>query len=342
MAQDFDLRIEGKSIAIKSGRLIQTFDTVNDGFTVQIEINRTFNRNLYEFIKPFQAPNAQIYLDGKLMLTGKLTKTSPDKSPSGVVYNLAGWSNTFDFADSHLKPPYEYNDLTIHLLTIEVAKQTATKVLHTGPPLDTIKKATAQAGMSGAQFIAPWADKRQHVISSTPDGLILLQQADIKQKPVGTIEEDSPNSLLQKQFTASYDYRKRSRTYKVVAKKSDGPGEAVATDKNIKGPRHKFISANDQIDGALQEFAEYQKKLEVIKALEQQIPVVGWYAPDRKLWTPGTLITLVSETLFVPNGFTYFIRSVEFEIAKDTKTAVLSLIPKEIYSDQPIVEPWFE
>ena len=40
MAQDFDFRIEGENVAIKSGKLIRTMDTAADGFSVDVVISQ--------------------------------------------------------------------------------------------------------------------------------------------------------------------------------------------------------------------------------------------------------------------------------------------------------------
>lgn len=341
MAQPFDLRINGENVKIESGKLTLAFDTPNDGFVVTTVVN---NNKLYKAISPYQAPSAQVYLDGSLKLTGKITRTDPNKTTTdGVSYDLHGWSSTFNFMDSALQPPYEYAGLTIHLIAIQLGKQTNTRIVHTGPDGGIFERVTAKQGQTGYSFLWPLAQQRQHVISNTNDAALLLQQADISQKSIGTIDENSPNSLLQKEFKASFDLRKRFRTYKLVGRRPDGNNEATATDKNITEPRHKLIQANDDIPGGLEENAQFQLKKIIIAALQQNVPVTGWYAPNGKLWTPGTLITLVSPTLFVPNGFTYFINQVDFSYDSTAgKQAVLTLIPKEIHSTQPIIEPWFE
>jgi prophage tail gpP-like protein len=343
MTQPFDLRLKGvpAPVEVKSARFTETFDNANDGFTASIICDRTNQPELYQAITAMQATPAQVSLNGQLKLTGKLTRTNPKKSATETVYDIAGWSNTFNFVDSELVPPYAIENKTIHSLAIIVGRQTNTKVNHTGPNLDKFDRVTVTPGMTGFQFIAPLAQQRDHVLSSTADGILLLQQADITQKPVGTIEEDSEFSLFQEEFKASFDYRRRFRTYKVVSRRPSGSGEATATDKNIKDPRHKLIFANDQIVGGLSAVAEYQLKQRIIEALTMQIPVFGWNAPDKKLWKSGTLITIISPTIFIPDGFTYFIRAVEFILTETKKMAVLSLIPKEVYTSLPVIEPWF-
>ena len=344
MTQDLDIRLEGESIEIIDGELVTTFDTPNDGFSAQFIVDKASNPKLYKQISPYQGTQAEIYLEGELKLTGTLTKPSRQKNNSGNIANIAGFSNTFNFVDSALRPPYQLENYTIHELMIVTGRQTNTNTVHP-PQFDTplalskFDRATVTPGLTGYQFCAPYAAQRSQVISSTIEGDLLLHQADTTQPPVGTIDESK--TLIQTEFSGSWDLRKRFKTFTVISQTPLGPGEATATDDNISLMRHKLLTANNQLKGALLETAEYAKNILLIDELTQDVPVIGWHGPGGKLWEAGKILTLKSETLFVPDGFDYFIRAVRFMFRPNAKRAILSLIPKEVYTGEPIVEPWF-
>ncbi|MEJ2043695.1 MAG: hypothetical protein P8X74_03635 [Reinekea sp.] len=340
MPQDFDLRINGQNIKIIDARLMQTFDTACDGFTATILCDPVKEPDLYAALKPYHAPRSQVYLDGKLTLTGKLTDPGPSKSASGVVYNIKGFSNTFNFVDSQLVPPYEKTGLALDKLAVDIASQTNTRVIFEGSPGGVFERVTAQQGQTGFEFLNPLAQQRQFSLSCSADGNLLIRQANISQKPVGTIEE---NGQFQEEFSASFDYRKRFRTCKIISRRWDGAHESVSTDDNINDPRHIQVQANDQVKGGLEANASYQLKRRILESMRKTIPVVGWYAPNNTLWQAGTLVTEISPTLFNPNGWTYFINRVEFSYDGSAgKMANLELIPKEIFSNEPLHEPWFD
>lgn len=348
MVQELDLRLDGEQVTITGGELITTFDTPLDMFSVDTVINRASHPSLYKKISPYQAPNAQVYLNGELFLTGKLTQPAQNKTGSGRTQKLTGFSNTFGYFDSALKPPYEHREKTIHSLCILAGRQTATRIIHEDangnelPNGNKFDKATITAGQSGFAFTAPLATERNLVITSTPQGDLWLTEANTDQAVIATIEEDSPNSLLQKEFSASYNYRDRFKTYTIKSRTPAGRATATAVDPNINLPRHKLATANNQIAGGIQANAEYAKNIELIKTLSQDVPIVGWNAPNGgPLFKSGQLVTLKSETFYVPDGFTYFIRQVRYILRGTEKTAVLSLIPKEIYTGEPVIEPWF-
>ena len=69
-------------------------------------------------------------------------------------------------------------------------------------------------------------------------------------------------------------------------------------------------------------------------------PVSSWYGPDGKLWRENTIVTVKSPTMFVPNGFDFLIRSVEYEFTTEGATAKLGLVPPQVFTGDPIDEPW--
>lgn len=346
MPQDLDIKLDGESITHTSAELALTFDTPLDGFTASILTpSSTANPKLYKQISPYQGTPAEVYLEGNLKLTGALTKPQAIKDDSGIKTKLEGYSNTYNFADSQLKPPYEIADRSIHSICIITGRQTNTRIVHpvqfdTAEGIKKFNRVTARPGQTALEFCGPLAAQRDHVISSTPEGDLLLQQAELNKPSLGVIDESG--TLIQKEFKAEWDLRKRFKTLTVKTQTPKERGQATATDNNIAFPRHRTVTANDDIKGSLLQTAEWNLRISIINELTQEVPVIGWKAPNGEMWQPGRLMTLVSETLFVPDGFEYFIRAVKYILTGSTKTAVLSLIPKEIYTGQPVVEPWFE
>lgn len=345
MPQPFDLRLEGESVQITGGELTLTFDTPNDGFSCELIVNRKTNPKLYKQISPYQGTDAEVYIEGELKLTGKVTLTDRDKSTGGDVANISGWSNTFLFWKVPLMPKYQQENVSMHEAAEYWGAQTGTKIDHpvkfdTEKSIAKFNRVTAQRGQSAYDAVAPLAATRNHVVSSTKEGIVLLQQANIKQNPITTIDESK--TLIQTEFTGSWDLLNRVRTVRVVSQTPKGPGQATATDPNINLQLRKLISSYNDLKGNLQSTADWALKTAIIEELKQEVPVIGWHDPDGNLWSPDTLLPLISETLFVPDGFIYFIRAVKFIQEDATLNAILSLIPKEVYTGQPVIEPWFE
>jgi prophage tail gpP-like protein len=342
MTQPFDLRISGKSVPVKNAKFIDSMNSVADGFTAQIVVNRETQPELYNAIKPYQYTPATVYIEGELALTGKITKTTPRKNENGEVYSIAGFSNTFNFIDSDLVPPYTFDNQDLHQIAQAVAKQTATQVVFETEAGGQFKGAAAKPGQTGFEFLAPLAKQRNQVMSCNAEGNLIFQQSNLELQSVGSIVENDPKSLLQKEFSIDFDGRKRFKTYKVKGQTPAGSAEGTSTDKNISQPRHKLVAVNGQVAGAMSETADWQKNITLIEALTFQTPVVGWIAPNKTRWKSNTLVSIQSETMFIPDGFTFLIRSVELNYDESSgKTALLSVIPPNIYTKKEVVEPWF-
>ncbi len=52
------------------------------------------------------------------------------------------------------------------------------------------------------------------------------------------------------------------------------------------------------------------------------------------------MATLKSPSLFVPDGYDFLIRSVEFTFSQNGAVANLDLVPPQVFSGEPIKEPW--
>lgn len=348
MTQPFDLRLDGESVQITGGELIQTFDTPNDGFSCKLIVNRKSDTKLYQQVSPYQGTPAEVYIEGELKLTGLVTLTSRGKDDSGDEVNISGYSNSVWFWKSKLKPPYQLENVSMHSMAIILGEQigySRDDIIHP-VKFDTEKstakfdRATVTRGQSAFEFLAPLAAIRNHVISNTIAGGVLLQQANIDQQSVGTIDESK--TLIQTEFSGEWNLLNRPRWLRVVSQTPKGSGQATATDPNINTPMRELLLAYNDLKGNLQSTADWALKTKITEELTQEIPVIGWRAPNGTTWSPDTLLTLVSETLWVPDGFEYFIRAVRFIQPDNEKTAMLSLIPKEIYTGQPVKEPWFK
>ena len=100
------------------------------------------------------------------------------------------------------------------------------------------------------------------------------------------------------------------------------------------------FEADDTTDGDIQQAADYHRNKKIVEALSMSLPVGSWYGPDEKLWAPNTLVTVKSQTLGVPDGFTFLIRSVEFNFDATGTGASITIVPPTVFSKGDLVDPW--
>ena len=105
--------------------------------------------------------------------------------------------------------------------------------------------------------------------------------------------------------------------------------------------RHLNINVAESDDEDMVSTAEREAERATIDALTIPWPVSSWYsdANNTKLWTPNTMVSVISPTLSIPDGFDFLIRSVEYEYSDDGTRAKLGLVPPQIYTGEPL-EIW--
>lgn len=185
------------------------------------------------------------------------------------------------------------------------------------------------------EHLVKLAAQRGILLSCTRNGDLLLTRANLKSKPVGTIEENL--SYDASTYEAKFNGRERFANYRAIVKFKGGQQVKTASDKTVVAPRLLTFNANDDIPGNATNAAKWRKNKTAADAMTFTFPVNSWYAPDGKLYQPNTQIVIISETMETKKGFTFLINQVEYK--KDT-TAVLSLKPPSMYSTGDIIEPW--
>ena len=365
MPQEFDLRINNEEVIIESGTLRTYFDRPVSNFKASIPLSNDVNQAIIDSMKPYAAPTTQVLLEGELFLTGIIADPAPLKTPTALSCNAIGKSNTWKFHISHLEPPYELNGLTLEELARTAAQQTGTTIIFgesslpvpseqplsrgsfpsgalAPSPIDNAKsilpRETIRQGQTGFTFCGPIAKKMQMVIGSTPQGHIVFHQPDLKSPIIGTIEEGRDFHLTE--YQANFDITKRARTVKAITDSKFGPESATTAPSPITQPIHKIITITDQIPGGLRANADWELNLLAIKALTKEFHLIGWRLNDNLIKT-NSRITVVSPTMGIPDGFTFFINACEHSKRAASKSVKISVVPPEAYTNQIVVEPYF-
>lgn len=345
-ADDLTILIDGLEVPAMNARIIRTMDTAADAWTTRIAWTPGQDAGLDRVTRPYGYPPAAAYIGGELLVNGLLYTVEPELTREGRTKALTGYSFTADAVDSTLKPPYERNNITLEQLAAELLQPVGIKAVFetdTGGPFDRV---TANEGDKIFDHLARLASQRGILVSSTPAGDLLFLRAATDAAPVGTIEEGQP---LADGYKATYDGRLRFNSYKCVTADAGlvwgdpgdiAPKTQIALDNVV--PRSRFLTfkTDDTTAGNIRNAAEWRRSRQIVEALALSFPVSGWYAPDGSLWRENTRVTVVSETLGVPQGFTFLIRAVEFILEKDRRETTLSLIPPQAYTGEALGDVW--
>jgi prophage tail gpP-like protein len=335
---DFTVVLEGREIPVTSGSLFLSMNMASDTWSASVPWAPGEDKKLDQLLLPFKYPKSEIYLGGELQNVGGLYQVSPSLTAKASIKNLVGFSSTIDLVDSTVNPPYEKNNQTLEQIAADTIAGTGMEAVFTADTGGAFDRATANPDETKFAYLARLAAQRGLIVSNTIQGNPLFQVAKTSGKSVGTLEEGGPFVLS---WSASYDGRQLFRTYQALGQTPGGEsqtGEAI--DENVPGSRNTTFTANETTEGNIKKAAEWQRSRRYASALTIPIPVAGWYAPNGQLWRSNTLITIISPTLDIPNGFTLIIESVEFTFSTTGNTATLNTVPPETYTKDPIPYIW--
>ncbi len=339
--QKYDLTIIVNNIAINplSARILRTMDTVSDGWTASIEwVIPEENKALYDALLPYKYPNAAVYIGNDLIINGYISDPTTSITDTGRIKNLKGFSFTIDLVDSTLKPPYEFNNITLEQHAQNLISYLGINVFFETSSNEPFDRITASPEDTIFSHLAKYAFQRGLLLSSTPSGDLLFTKSKIGAS-VGTISE--AQQPLAVGFEASFDGRKRFNTYRAIGQSPGANAKpAIALDNKVPKSRYKTITVNDTTKGDIKKVADWKRSKAIVDALTIPFTVSDWYAPNGELWKENTLVTVISETIHVPQGFTFLIKSVEYIFEAGGQSAVLNLIPPQAYTGEEIIEDW--
>jgi prophage tail gpP-like protein len=340
---DFTLTINGREVTTNSARIIRTMDTAADAWAAPIPWNPGEDPELDAVTKPYTYADSVAYIGGVPLVSGPLYGVTVSLSPEGKAKNLSGNSYTADAIDSTMRPPYEKADVRLEDLAAELVAPLGIKAIFKESSGGKFDRVTAEPTETIFEFLAKLAGQRGLLISSDREGNMVFLKANTSGSPVGTIEEgpDTFGAQGAIQYEAVFDGRKRFSSYKALSQNPAGnKQEALARDNSVNRPRFKTFMADDLIEGELQNAADWQRSKQLADALTIPFPVSSWYNDSGDLWRENTLVTVVSETIFVPNGFDFLIREVEYIYETSGVSAVLKLVPPQVYTGEELVLGW--
>ena len=333
---DMTIIIDGLEIKSMSSRIVRTMDTAADAWSASIVWQPGVRPDIDKRVRPYAYPPASVYIGGKLMVNGILYTTESDLNGTQSIKRLEGASFTADVVDSTMKPPYEKNNVTLKQRAEEIVKPLGIGVVFDIEEGGAFDRVTAAESDTLFLHLASLAMQRSALISSTVNGDLLVLRA-ASGKPVATLQEGSQGAIS---LTAKFDGRKRFNVYRAIG--NSPAGNKVGLAKDNKVPRSRFLTfqANETISGDIDKAAEWRRSKQLADALTIPFPTDSWYRPDGELWRENTIVTVISPTIHVPDGFNFLIRSVEYIDDVAGKTAILNLVPPQVYTGEELKEPW--
>ena len=319
-----------------SARIARTMDTCGDGWSALIPLD--LDSEIATKIRPYGYPKASAYIDGNLAVNGVLYRVAPALSETERTAAIEGNSFTVDMVDSTVQTPYQRSDTTLEQLAEALVAPigiNASADFDTGGAYERI---TAEEQDTPFEHLLAYTQPRGGLVTNTVNGDLLLTRANTSGESVGSLVEGE-NFVTA--WGADYDGRQRFNTYTALGQTPlSNKNTAPAIDPKVPLSRFLTFTADDSTEGNISEASRWRRNSQIVRALTISVPVRGWHDPSGNIWEPNTIVTVVSPTIFIPDGFDFLIRAVEYIETGTERTAVLSLIPPQAYTTEDIVEPW--
>lgn len=336
------VKVESQSPNISIGKVYTRIDAMVDAWEIDTPWNIGEDVELDRLTEPYVYPEARAYLGPYRIITGLLFDVSPSFSNAGRIKSLRGFSFAKNAVDSNMKEPLEYSDIRLDELIARVLTPFNINIyigdgVDVGEPFDRI---TATERDTIFSFIARLAMQRGLLITSTRSGDIQIIKA-ASTGSVGVIEEGKSELVFGSGWAANFSGQARFHTYKAIGASPESSQKSFEIiDDGIPVSRYRTFRVDETTEGDIEKAAKWKRSKALADALTIPLPVNSWYAPDGTIWLKNTIVTVISKTLFVPNGFDFLIRGVEYSTSADGNTAVLSIVPPQVYTLEKIVEPW--
>jgi prophage tail gpP-like protein len=289
--------------------------------------------------QPYSYFESKVYVGGILLDTGFLYVQKPQSTNDGIEIMLKGFSKTKDIVDGAVDPPYQRNGMTLNQIANEYCAPRGITVVDTTPGLGSFKKVTADKTEKMFDHLAKLAKQKGVLINSTPKGHLRITKAETQVENLGTIGD---NLAFGDKFEIEFDGTKRFRNYRVIGKRrGKRTTKDLIIDQVVPKSRSTTLVVGDVSNSAeLRTIAEWERSKALSGSVNLTIDVSTWYSPTGALWRENKHVTVQSPRLFISQGFTFLIKSVDFKYDAGGRKTTLSLVPPTAFSGEELVEPW--
>ena len=342
------IQLGNRELVLQSASISRSMSDGIGEWNAVIEWEAGKDQELDNLVKKGSFAESVASIGGVDLVTGNKYVSVPALSNKRSVMNLRGYSKVYRLIKSNPKEQREFLDQSLLNITGAIVLPFGLFTKVQAPEElanEKFEKETIDGQAVPFEFLQNLARQRSLLTSDDTDGNLFYQQAKINQATVGSITEniDGAHVPVTGNFTARFDDTEIFQNYQAL---NESPfayllkePPVVVKDTSVKIPSFKTISINSLIKGAGKKAIQFARNYARAQALQLPFSVNSWYAPNGRLWQENTLVSVTSPTLFVPGGFTFLIRAVQYALSGQGETAVLSLVPPSLLTGGEIEEP---
>jgi prophage tail gpP-like protein len=343
---DFDTQIEVRLNGVrlpgvKTGRIGRQMNQIASGFIFEVPFD-PYNRDQVDLLRPFTWHPAQLYIGGELYITALAAKWDYSESDAGTVAKIECRTMPGEMLEcmGMRKSLVFKKGMTLLDICREVAAPygiTCYSSSGSGGVVtqtavgDAFGRVEQDATQPDGEFLQDLARQKGFLITSLPDGNLLLCRANTEDKPSCSLIQ-GVYPLLS--VASSFDGSKRYSKWIGLTEEFGVSGVSVTlNDTTVTRPRGFAFKASESEEGNIETATKWRMAKSFAESISIPVRVAGWRNANGELWAENMKLTLQAPGAFLFKETEYITESVE--LTKDENggdVAEMHLVLPESYT----------
>jgi len=308
------------------------------------------NEILKNIFIPFKYNDVKIFIGGVLKLTGTIINVIPTTSETSSL-QVEGYSKCGILNDCNMplsSYPLVYKTLTIGDISNTLVQPFNLTSIDNTVDTFVFEDVDIKPTSKVYSFLSGLCKKRGSLITSLPDGNIVIQKA-TTEKASFSLVQGSPNIVS---ITANFNGQGGYTSVSGLLKGKD-TDEATADDDSFtetdkfmvaeSASRPLVIEFDDIEIGALQAGVKSKLRRMLADRISYSIVLEGWRDPNGALWEDNMRVNIEYPLVMIYNITEFLVRNVELSQESDKEIAKLTLVLPQSYNDEELEGlPWLE
>lgn len=321
---DFDTQVtitmNGRELpGAKAASMSRAMNTIAAGFAFDVPFDYR-DRSMVDLLRPYTWNECKLSIGGELYITALAAKWSYAQSGDSVIATIEartmpgemlecmGMRKSLSFASGLSLIDICKQVTASYGIRCFSANGTGGQVTASTEGGDAFGKIEQDETETDADFLQRLASAKGFLITSMPDGNLLICRANTGDRPaVALIEGQAP----VKSVASSFDGQKRFSTWKGYVEESGVISKpTVLSDTTVPRNRTFCFKANDSEEGNLATAVKWRMAKSFNEALSIPVVVEGWRNAEGELWSENMKVTLLAPSAFIFRETEFIIESV--------------------------------
>ena len=319
-------------------RSIDSIDTLI--FTAPMESD---NIDFINIFKPFTYKEVVVFVGTEQIFNGTIINISPSVGQDSKIITVDCYARCGVLNDCTASPtqyPLEFVNSSLFTIANTLLKPFGLLAIFEDLIGATFEQVSIKPNEKILPFLTKLASERNLLISSNSDGNVVFKKPSLSNDIKARVQEGiSPLISISASFS-SQEYYSHISGLEVVDTGGNGSSFTLKNDRlNIFRPI--TFEVEDTTTGDIRDAVESKMGRMFGNMVSYSLEMASVRDGFNNLWTPNTLINVLSPNNMIYNEYTFLIRDVELIFGQNSSTAILDIVIPQSFSGKiPEVLPW--